>query len=386
MRKVYADNCSTSFPKAPGVSEAIKNFLDNTGCNVNRGGYADSYGAAMEILEVRQMLADMFQAESPQNVIFTPSLTYSLNMLLLGFLRKNDHVITTSMEHNAVMRPLRALFKNGVSYDLAPCDKNGLLNAADIIPLIRKETKAVVMLHASNVCGTIMPIEAAAEICKKNKLRLIVDAAQTAGILDIDAREIDALAFAGHKGLLGPQGLGGFIIKKDFADEVAPLITGGTGSLSSESEQPDFLPDKFESGTINIPAIFGLKKAIEYINSTGMKTIYAKETALISAFISKVRGIDGVDIIGREDAAERVPVVSLDFAGRDNAVVSAALDGSHGIMARCGLHCAPMAHKTLDTYPHGTVRFSFGHFNTMDDVEYVARSIKEILKSASYGF
>ena len=353
---------------------------------MNRGGYADSYGAAMEILEVRQMLADMFQAESPQNVIFTPSLTYSLNMLLLGFLRKNDHVITTSMEHNAVMRPLRALFKNGVSYDLAPCDKNGLLNAADIIPLIRKETKAVVMLHASNVCGTIMPIEAAAEICKKNKLRLIVDAAQTAGILDIDAREIDALAFAGHKGLLGPQGLGGFIIKKDFADEVAPLITGGTGSLSSESEQPDFLPDKFESGTINIPAIFGLKKAIEYINSTGMKTIYAKETALISAFISKVRGIDGVDIIGREDAAERVPVVSLDFAGRDNAVVSAALDGSHGIMARCGLHCAPMAHKTLDTYPHGTVRFSFGHFNTMDDVEYVVRSIKEILKSASYGF
>ena len=387
MKKVYADNCSTSFPKAPGVSEAIKDFLDNTGCNVNRGGYADSYGVAMEILEARQMLADMFQAESPQDVIFTPGLTYSLNMLLLGFLRKNDHIITTSMEHNAVMRPLHALFKNGVIYDVAPCDKNGLLNPADIIPLIKKETKAVVMLHASNVCGTVMPIEAVAEICGKNKLRLIVDAAQTAGILDIKAREMDALAFAGHKGLLGPQGLGGFIIKREFADEVAPLITGGTGSLSSESEQPGFPPDKFESGTINIPAIFGLKKAVEYINSTGMKRIYAKEMALVSAFVSKIRGIKGVDIIGKDEAAGGVPVVSLDFAGNDNAAVAAALDGNYGIMTRCGLHCAPMAHKTLNTYPRGTVRFSFGHFNTMDDVEYIARSIKEILKKGvSYGF
>ena len=379
MKKVYADNSSTSFPKAPGVSDAIKDFLDNTGCNVNRGGYADSYDVAMEILDTRQLFADMFNAASPQEVIFTPNITYSLNTLLMGFFKKNDHIITTSMEHNAVIRPLNMLSKRGVAYDVVSCDKNGFLNPADIIPIIKNETKAVVMLHASNVCGTIMPIKAVSEICKKHGLRLLIDAAQTAGILDIDTREIDALAFTGHKGLLGPQGIGGFIIKKEFADEITPLITGGTGSLTTETEQPDFLPDKFESGTINIPAILGLKKAIEYINSIGMNLIYEKEMMLVSSFISKVCDINGVSIIGKKDAVDRVAVVSLDFPGKDNATIAAALDNNYGIMVRCGLHCAPIAHKTLNTYPHGTVRFSFGYFNTMDDVEYIVQAIKEIM-------
>jgi cysteine desulfurase family protein len=302
-------------------------------------------------------------------------------MLLLGYLKKDGHVITTSMEHNAVMRPLNALAKTGLAYDVVPCDKNGVLNPDDVIPFIRKETKAVVMLHASNVCGTVMPIEAVSEICRKSGLRLIVDAAQTAGIMDIDAGQMDALAFPGHKGLLGPQGLGGFIIKKEFADEIAPLITGGTGSLSHEIEQPDFLPDKFESGTMNIPAILGLKKALEYINSTGMKSIGDTEALLASAFVAKVRGLDGVTLIGKEDMAGKVAVISLDFEGSDNAAVAAALDGRYGIMTRCGLHCAPMAHQTLGTYPRGTVRFSFGPFNTLDDVEYIARSIQDILRN-----
>ncbi|MCL1875850.1 MAG: aminotransferase class V-fold PLP-dependent enzyme [Synergistaceae bacterium] len=380
MRKVYADNSATSYPKAPGVSDAIKDFLDNTGCNVNRGGYADSYNIAMEILDTRQMLADMFCARSPQEVIFTPSITYSLNTLLLGFLKRGDHVITTSMEHNAVMRPLHALSKMGVAYDIVPCDEKGILNAVDIIPYIKKETKAVVMLHASNVCGTVTPIDAASEICKRNNLRFFVDAAQTAGVLDIDARKMDALAFTGHKGLLGPQGIGGFIIKKEFADEIEPLITGGTGSRSHEIEQPDFLPDKFESGTMNIPAILGLKAALEYINSTGIKSICEHETLLTSEFISKVCGIEGARLIGKEDVADRTAVVSIDFEGNDNAAIAAALDSDYGIMTRCGLHCAPLAHKTLNTYPHGTVRFSFGHFNTLDEIEYIAQALKEILR------
>ena len=387
MKKVYADNGSTSFPKAPGLSDTIKDYLDNTGCNINRGGYADSYDVAMEILNTRQLLADIFQVGSPQKVVFTPSVTYSLNMLLQGLLTKGDHVITTSMEHNAVMRPLYALSKMGVAYDTVPCDEDGSLKTDDMIPFIKKETKAVVMLHASNVCGTVMPIEVIAEICQKYKIRLIVDAAQTAGVLDINASLIDSLAFTGHKGLLGPQGIGGFIVKKEFADEITPLITGGTGSLSHKMEQPNILPDKFESGTINIPAILGLKKAVEYINSAGMKTIYEKEMALTSAFISKVHSIDGVSIIGRKDVTDRVAVVSLDFLENDNSVISASLDENYGIMTRCGLHCAPIAHKTLNTYPHGTVRFSFGYFNTIDDVEYIAQSIKEVLiKGASYGF
>jgi len=386
MKKVYLDNSSTSFPKAPGVSDAIKDFIDIKGCNINRGGYSDSYDVAMEILETRQLISDLFHTGNAQEAIFTPSVTYSLNMLLHGYLRKGDHVITTSMEHNSVMRPLHALLNNGVSYDVALCGEDGSLMVDSITPLLKKETKAVVMLHASNVCGTVMPIKAVAEICKKNKIRLIIDAAQTAGVLDIDAGFIDALAFTGHKALLGPQGIGGFIIKKDFADEIAPLITGGTGSRSHEFEQPDMLPDKFESGTMNIPAILGLKKAIEFIDETGTKQIYEKEMKLTSAFISSLQGVSGVNVIGRKNVMDRVAVVSLDFPNRDNATIAAALDEHFGIMTRCGLHCAPAAHKTLKTYPHGTVRFSFGYFNTMEDVEYSVQAIRELVNNgARYG-
>jgi len=378
MKKIYADNASTSFPKVPGVGDVIKDYLDNGAYNISRGGYAGSYDIAMEILEARQLLADMFHAASPQQVVFTPSVTYSLNMLLQGFLKKGDHVITTSMEHNAVMRPMHALAKAGVAYDIVPCGKDGVMQAGDIIPLIRKETKAVVMLHASNVCGTVMPIEAVAEICQKHKIRLIIDAAQTAGVLDIDASLVDALAFTGHKGLMGPQGIGGFVIKKDFADEIAPVVVGGTGSFSHGYEQPSILPDKFESGTMNIPGILGLKKAVEYVNTVGLASIYEKEMALTSALISKVKNIGGVRIIGKDDIADRVAVVSLDFINNDNAAVAAVLDENYGIMTRCGLHCAPNAHRTLGTYPHGTIRFSFGYFNTMGEVEYIAQAVKHL--------
>ena len=298
MKRVYVDNSSTSFPKAPGVSDAIKGYLDNAGFNINRGSYGDSYDVAIEVLETRQMLSDMFNVGHPQGVIFTPSATYSLNVLLGGFLKKGDHVITTSMEHNAVMRPLHVLSKTGVAVDIAPCRMDGSLITDDVIPLIKNQTRAIVMQHASNVCGTVLPIETVSEMCRVRGIRLIVDAAQTAGVLEIDASGIDALVFSGHKGLMGPTGIGGFVVKKDFAEEVAPLIVGGTGSLSEKSEQPNFLPDKFESGTMNLPGIIGLKKAIEYVNSVGMKTIHEKETALVSAFISKVGCLDGVEVVG----------------------------------------------------------------------------------------
>ena len=383
MKKVYADNGSTSFPKAPGVADAIKDFLDNTGCNVNRGAYAAAYDTALDILETRQLLADLFKANSPQEVIFTPGATYSLNMLLQGYLQEGDHVIITSMEHNAVMRPLHALSKKGISYDVAACAANGSLWVEDIIPHINKQTKAVVMLHASNVCGTILPLDDVCEICHKHKLRLIVDAAQTAGIQDIDVQGVDALVFSGHKGLLAAQGSGGFVIKKNFATEIKPLICGGTGSLSHEVEQPDFLPDKFEAGTPNIPGIIGLKKALEYLKRTGIESIREQEMKLTAAFIDRMSGLGGVKVIGKEDTVGRVAVVSLDFKDTDNAVIAASLDSKYGIMTRCGLHCAPLAHQTLGTYPQGTVRFSFGHLNTIDEVEYIARSVKEILKNGA---
>jgi selenocysteine lyase/cysteine desulfurase len=291
----------------------IKTFLDNTAYNINRGSYAGSYDVALEVLKTRQILAEMFHAQTPQEIIFTPNATYSLNMLLQGFLKKGDHVITTSMEHNAVMRPLQALSKTGVTYSIVPCSKTGILNVDDILPFIKKETKALVMLHASNVCGTIMPIEKVYKICKEHNIRLIIDAVQTAGILDIDSRKMDALVFTGHKSLLGPQGIGGFVIKKEFADEITPLITGGTGSLSHEFEQPSFLPDKFESGTLNLPAIIGLKKALEYVTLTGIKTIFDHEIQLTTAFISKTSNITGVNLIGKQDSSDRIAIVSLDF-------------------------------------------------------------------------
>ena len=377
--KVYADNSATSFPKAPGVSDAMKDFLDNVGCNVNRGGYESSYSTALEILNTRKLLCELFNFSEPRNVIFTPSVTYSLNMILKGFLREGDHVITTSMEHNGVMRPLHELSENGVTYDAVTCGSDGALDAGDITGLINAKTKAVVMTHASNVCGTVLPIRDVSEICARRGIKLIIDAAQTAGVLDIDMAHIDALAFTCHKGLLASQGLGGFIIKTELAEKIRPVITGGTGSLSHEITQPDFLPDKFESGTMNIPAIMGLKKSLEYIKSTGVKAIFEKEIALAGKFISRMSKLDGVSIIGKKGLDGRLAVVSLDFKNRDNAEIAAALDSDYGIMTRCGLHCAPLAHKTLRTYPHGTVRFSFGHFNTPDEIDYIAASIEEIL-------
>ena len=379
MRKVYADNSATSFPKAPGVSDAIKDFLDNVGCNVNRGGYASSYNTDMEILDTRKLLCELLGFNQPKNVVFTPGVTYSLNILLNGLLREGDYVITTSMEHNAVMRPLHALSKSGVAYDIAQCASDGSLDAKNIRNLINPKTKAVIMTHASNVCGTVLPIYEMATICRSHGIRLIVDAAQTAGVLDIDMSHIDALAFTAHKGLLASPGLGGFVIKSDFADEIAPVITGGTGSLSHEIVQPSFLPDKFESGTMNIPAIMGLRKSLEYIKSAGIKTISEKELWLAEKFISEMSGVDGVEIIGKKDIADRTAVISLDCKNADNAEIAAILDSDYGIMTRCGLHCAPNAHKTLQTYPQGTIRFSFGHFNTPDEIEYIASSIREIL-------
>ena len=387
MKKVYADNGATSFPKAPGVSDVMKYFLDNVGCNVNRGGYSSSYDLAMDILDTRNLLLRLFNVDDSYGVIFTPSVTYSLNFILNGYLKNGDHIITTSVEHNAVMRPLYALSKQGVSYSLASCNKDGTLNIESIVPLINSNTKAIVMTHASNICGTMLPAEEVGNICKKYNLRFILDTAQTAGSFPIDGDNIDAITFTGHKSLLASPGIGGFVIKEDFAKEIHPIITGGTGSKSDEIEQPDFLPDKFESGTMNIPAILGLKKSIEYINDIGIEKIYEKEMLLTERFISKVKNIEDIRIVGKEDLNFRMPVISLDFLKEDNGLVSATLDSKYGIMTRCGLHCAPIAHKTLGTFPKGTVRFSFGHFNTFEEVDYIVDSIKDIIdQGISYGF
>ena len=394
MQKIYFDNSSTSLPKAPGVAEAMSTFLEKAGYNVGRGGYSGSLDIAMDILLTREYFAQLFSAERPREVIFTPGLTTSLNMILSGFLKEGDHVITSSMEHNSVMRPLHALStQRNISYDVASCDSNGALDPQEVIKLIKPNTKAIVMTHASNVCGTIMPIREIGQICAEHNLRFILDAAQTAGLLDINMQRdaIDVLAFPGHKALLGPQGVGGFVIKEDFAKVVNPIMWGGTGSRTADLDQPDSLPDKFESGTMNIPGILGLKAAVEYIIKTGQDTIYQQEMKLCEHFIAGAKDITDMKLIAiretpesktgttLQEALQKIAVVSVDFPKHDNARITAGLDKQFGIMARCGMHCAPAAHKTLGTYPQGTLRFSFGHANTLEEVDFLLDALRQIL-------
>ena len=384
MKRVYLDNGSTSYPKAPGVGEAVRTFIEEIGTNVNRGGYEAAYAAEDVIIETREKLCKLFNFDKLRNVIFTPSITYSLNYVIKGYLRSGDHVLVSSMEHNAMMRPLTQMTEQGVSFDRIPCNRDGELMVDAIESMIRPNTKAIMMLHASNVCGTLMPLEQVGEICQRHGIKFIVDAAQTAGSIAIDmkAMHIDVLTFTGHKSLLGPQGIGGFLVSDEVAKEMIPLVTGGTGSVSDSEIQPDFMPDKFESGTQNIPGIYGLHAALSYLEKTGIENIHAHEMELCGAFIEKIDGLNNPNIrlVGTRKMDQRVPVVSLDFIGQDNAEISFRLDSEYGISTRCGMHCAPNAHKTLETYPQGTVRFAFGFRNTMEDVNYAVDAIREILQ------
>ena len=383
MKRVYLDNASTSYPKAPGVGDAVKDFIEQVGTNVNRGGYEAAYAAEDVIIETREMLCRLFNFDKVKNVIFTPNITYSLNYIIKGYLRPGDHVLVSSMEHNAMMRPLTQMVDQGVTFDRIPCNQQGELLVDEIEGLIRPNTKAIMMLHASNICGTVMPLQQVGDICQKHNITFIVDAAQTAGSLPIDmkAMHIDVLAFTGHKSLLGPQGIGGFLVSDHIAKEMIPLVTGGTGSVSDSEIQPDFLPDKFESGTQNIPGIFGLHAALKYLEETGIQNIHQHEMKLCAEFIEKIDQLgEDIRIAGKRSMENRCPVVSLDFVKEDNAEVSFILDSEYGISTRCGMHCAPNAHKTLGTYPQGTVRFAFGFKNTEEDVEYAVNSIKAILK------
>ena len=382
MKQIYFDNGSTSYPKAPGVSDAVKFYMDEVGANVNRGGYDTAYSAEDVIMETRETLQKLFHfTGKTRNVIFTPNITYSLNMIIKGWFKPGDHVLVSSMEHNAMMRPLTQMTQYGVTFDRIPCTQEGYLMTDEIEKMIRPNTKGIMMLHGSNVCGALMPLKQVGDICHKHGIKFVVDAAQTAGVFPIDMEEmhIDALAFTGHKSLLGPQGIGGFLLTDEMAAQVDALISGGTGSISDSEEQPSFLPDKYESGTPNLPGIFGLHASLQYIMKEGMENIRTRELELAEAFMEKVKSLPGVRVVGPQTMENRAPVVSLDFTDRDNAEVAFALESEYGIATRCGLHCAPNAHKTLGTYPQGTVRFSLGHQNTMEEVEKVAGAIEEIL-------
>ena len=384
MNYIYLDNASTTFPKAPTVATAMSDYITNRGININRGSYALAYDVEDIIYTTRQRLNTLFNGHDPSHVIFTQNVTMSLNMVIKGLLKAGDHVLVSSMEHNAVMRPLTQLLDKGITFDTIPCDSTGSIQMDSIEPLIRPNTVALIINHASNVCGTIQPLESIGPICKAHNLQFIVDAAQTAGVIPIDVKacHIDALCFTGHKGLLGPQGIGGIILTKEMAQNLTPLIAGGTGSFSHLETLPTHMPDAFESGTLNLPGIIGLNEGLAYIESQGMENIHNHELALTQAFLEGLQSIDGINIVGKQNIQDRTAVVSITIDGMDPANIAYELESTYHIMTRVGLHCAPRAHQTLRTYPEGTVRFSFGYANTHKDVESALSALNTIVKSS----
>ncbi|SFQ13536.1 cysteine desulfurase family protein [Lachnospiraceae bacterium XBB1006] len=385
MKRIYLDQACTSFPKPESVPIAMAAYIRNLGVNMNRGCYSEAYDVEEKVFETRELLCQLFHGDDVKNVVFTKNITESLNVLLKGFLKPGDHLLVSSMEHNAMMRPLTQLAKQGVTFSRIPCESDGSLCQEKMEALLQPNTRMVAMLHASNVCGTVMPIAEVGEFCKNHGLTFLLDSAQTAGILPINMEEmhIDAVAFTGHKSLLGPQGIGGFVIKEHLIEKIEPLLSGGTGSISHTEEIPEFMPDRFEPGTMNIPGILGLREGLLFIKKNGRKTIAEKEKALTERFLHGIKGCDRIQVVGKETMHNRVGVVSIIIEGMDPAVVADCLDREFQIMVRVGLHCSPSAHKTLHTYPMGTVRFSFGYFNTEEDVDAAIAAVIRIAMEES---
>ena len=380
MPAVYLDQAATSFPKPPCVADAMAAYITQVGANVNRGVYGTAQQAERTVLRLRQRLCALFDFADPTHAVLTPGNTWGLNLVLGGALHPGDHCIVSAMEHNAVMRPLHRLAGQGVTFDRIPCDEEGFLDLSALEKLFRPNTKLVVLAHASNVSGTVQDAAAVGRICAAHGVPFCLDAAQTAGHLPLSFKELGlaALSVPAHKGLMGPQGLGALLLAPDFAKTLDPYVTGGTGSASDSEEQPGYMPDKFEPGTQNLPGIYGWEAALDYLETIGVETVRAHDVAISRRFLEGLSTIPGVALKGPKDPARRVGVFSLDFAGRDNAEVAYQLEADYGILTRCGLHCAPAAHKTLGTFPRGTVRFSTGWFTSEADIDAALAAIRAV--------
>lgn len=379
-KTVYLDQAATSFPKPETVTQAMLHFMTNIGCSVNRGSYSAALDAEDILFDTREQLTDFFHGDDCRNTIFTANVTTSLNIILKGLLKPGDHVLVSSMEHNAVMRPLQQLKSVGVDFDRIPCDSEGQMDPDSLSGLCKKNTRAVICTHASNVFGTLQPLSEIGCFCQEKGLLFIVDSAQTAGVFPIDMQEmhIDALAFTGHKSLLGPQGTGGFLLKEHMVSQIEPLICGGTGSISHTEEMPSFMPDRFEPGTPNLPGIFGLHAALDFLKQEKTETICSHELALSGQFLDGLSQIKKIRVIGPKSTGNRAPVISVQIKDMEIAQAAWILDQKYHIQTRVGLHCAPYAHKALGTFPEGTLRFSFGYYNTSEEAEYCLRALEEI--------
>lgn len=380
---IYLDNAATSWPKPPEVSRAMVDVLERAGGNPGRSGHRLSIAAARVIYNTREEIANFFGVPDPLRVIFTNNSTHALNIAIRGLLKPGDRVITSSIEHNSVMRSLRFLEKEGLDLNVVHCASNGSLAVEDVAGALDSKTKLVVLNHSSNVMGTILPVAEVAELAHKSGALLLVDASQTAGVVPIDmkAMGIDLLAFTGHKSLLGPPGIGGLVIS-DTVDvsRIEPLMYGGTGSQSELEEQPEHMPDKFESGTPNIVGIAGLQAGIRWLSGRGIEELRAYKKGLFQSLLEGLKELPGIIIYGMQDVEKSTPIVSFTIAGRRVSDVGLRLDEEFGILSRVGLHCAPAAHRTIGTFPGGTVRLSLGVFTTGEDVKNTVRAIERLAK------
>ncbi len=375
---IYLDNAATSFPKPEQVYVEMDKCMRNYGANPGRSGHKIAIEAGRAIYKTRELLCRLFNIENPMQIVFTANATESLNLGIKGLLKEGDHVVTTSMEHNSVARPLTTLETKGISTTFVGCDEKGRLRLKDIETAIKKDTALIVMTHASNVVGTLMPIGEVGAIAKKKGIPFMVDAAQTAGVFDIDVQEmdIDLLAFPGHKGLMGPQGTGGLYISQEL--DVIQMKEGGTGSSSENLLQPAIAPDRYESGTPNTAGIVGLGEGVRFILDRGIANIRKHEEELTDMLLQGFKEIPGVKIYGLAQPKLQAAVVSINIGQGDSGEMSYVLDKLYGIATRAGLHCAPLAHKTIGTFEQGTIRFSIGYFNTHQDIEAAIQAVRQI--------
>ncbi|MFH1777481.1 MAG: aminotransferase class V-fold PLP-dependent enzyme [Candidatus Omnitrophota bacterium] len=379
---IYADNAATTWPKPQCVIGAMRNFFFNVGASPGRSGHRMSLNSAQILFAAREEIADFFGLNNSQNVIFTLNATYALNIAIKGILKKGAHVIVSSFEHNSVIRPLTYLKeREKISITRIPQDSRRQFALKAFEQSFRANTQLVIINHASNVTGAIMPVKKIGQICKKKKVPLLVDAAQTAGAIPINVKDeaIDLLAFTGHKSLMGPQGTGGLCIA---GCQPQTLFHGGTGSYSEQESHPDFMPDRLEAGTPNIIGIAGLRAGIQYLKDTGIDTIVKKERLLAEKLVNGLRACKNVMVCGTDTLEERLPILSFNIKGKRADEVGVRLDKEFNIMTRVGLHCAPAAHKAIGTFPHGTVRISLSFMNTEDSADRIISAVRTIAERA----
>jgi cysteine desulfurase family protein len=378
---IYLDNAATSFPKPKEVYEAVNKAMTEIGANPGRGGHKLSLLASRIVFDCREELANFFNIPDSKNIIFTSNATEALNLAIKGILKEGDKVITTPLEHNSVLRPLSKLQKElNIKVTYIKCNDKGLFTPEDVFPLLDENIKLIVITHASNVIGNISPIEEIFSYCRKKKILTLLDAAQTAGLIPIDVEKmsIDLMACPGHKSLLGPHGTGFLYIRNGI--ELDTLKEGGTGTESSSIIQPLELPERFEAGTLNMPGIAGLLAGIKFIKNVGLENIRNHELKLMRKLVEGLNNIKNVKLYGALTPEKMTSTLSFNLINLDCSEVGFILDEVYNIYTRVGLHCAPLAHKTIGTYPSGTVRVSPGYFNTEGDIDEFLRAIEEINK------